>query len=237
MSLDTLNASIASIHSVTPRVKQFLLRVPGHEFDHRPGQHVTIQLQGDDKGHEYRPYSPVNLPGTDTLALAVKRYEAGTGSMWMHNRSIGDSVAITGPSGNLTLQDPDRDVAFLATGTGLTPMLALLSQYLNQGTGEAALLFGERTQRDLMYRETLDRLSASHSNLTVGYVLSEEDWSGPTGYVQEHLGLVLHDLEQPHVYLCGVPQMVVETQAVLEDAGTPADRIFTEGWEQGAVED
>jgi ferredoxin-NADP reductase len=233
-----LDATIAATYPLTPRVDQLLLRVEGHTFAHRPGQHVSVRYEEDGDGPTYRPYSPVNHPGTDTLVLAVKRYAGGTCSVWLHERSVGDVVTITPPSGNLQL-DPDRDAAFLATGTGLTPMLALLSQYLDAGTGRAVLLFGERTPEDLMYRATLDRLAASHAKATVEYVLSDPppDWPGRSGYVQEHLDGVLSRLDRPHVYACGVPEMVVDTEAMLQDNGLPAEHIFTEGWEEGAVVD
>ena len=70
---DTLDATLLATHSVTPRVKQFLLRVEGHTFDFTPGQHVSVAFETDDGKQRYRPYSPVSQPGTDTIALAVKR--------------------------------------------------------------------------------------------------------------------------------------------------------------------
>lgn len=236
MPLDT---TLAATYPLTPRVQQLLLRADGHTFSHTPGQHVSVRVETEDGSPVYRPYSPVNGPGTDTLVLAVKRYEGGLCSTWLHERTVGDSVTITAPSGNLRLHDPDRDVAFLATGTGLTPMVALLHKYLEAGTGRAVLLFGERRAEDLMYRATLDRLAASHPHATVEYVLSDppSDWTGPSGYVQDHLDAILADLDRPHVYACGVPEMVVDTEDVLRANGLPADHIFTEGWEQGAVAD
>lgn len=233
------DATLAATYALTPRVQQLLLHVDGHTFDHAPGQHVSVRMEKEDGSPVYRPYSPVNQPGTDTLVLAVKRYDGGLCSTWLHEREGGDTITITPPSGNLELNDPDRDAVFLATGTGLTPMLALLSQYLDKGTGRATLLLGERTPADLMYRTTLDRLAASHDSLTVTYVLSQppSDWTGPSGYVQEHLDAALAPLDPPHVYASGVPEMVVDTEAVLRDHGLPADSIFTEGWEEGAVAD
>lgn len=233
------DATVAATYDLTPRVKQLLLRVDGHTFSHEPGQHVSVRVEDDDGTPVYRPYSPVNGPGTNTLILAVKRYDDGLCSPWLHDRTVGDAVTLTPPSGNLHLHDPNRDAAFLATGTGLTPMLALLAQFLEAGSGRALLLFGERTPADLMYRATLDRLAASHAHATVEYVLSDppSDWTGPTGYVQEHLGGALDALDQPHVYACGVPEMVVDTKSVLTDRGLPQDHIFSEGWEDGAVAD
>ena len=87
-----------------------------------------------------------------------------------------------------------------------------------------------------MYRETLDLLAASHANLTVGYVLSHDDWSGPTGFVQDHLSDYVDADAAPHYYVCGVPQMVVDTKETLRERGVPDARIFSEGWEDGAVD-
>lgn len=236
MPPETLDSTLVSTHPLTPRVKQFLLRVDGHTFDFRPGQHVSVAAEPENERRAYRPYSPVSQPGTDTVALAVKRYPGGTCSTWMHERSVGDTIPLTPPSGNLHIRNPDRDVAFIATGTGLTPMLSMATQYLRKGQGRATVLFGERTQQDLMFRETLDLLSASHSQFTVEYVLSDEDWSGPTGYVQEHLSDIIDDVRTPQFYVCGVPEMVVDTKAVLQEHGASDEDIFTEGWEEGAVE-
>jgi ferredoxin-NADP reductase len=234
--MDLLDTTVAATYPLTPRVRQLVLRAEDHTFEHRPGQHVSVRYEADDEGPIYRPYSPVNGPGTDTLVLAVKRYDGGTCSVWLHERSEGDEVPLMPPSGNLHLHSLDRDVAFLATGTGLTPMLAMLDRYLQADRGRARLLFGERTQADLMYRPTLDRLAATHPRFEVTYVLSDEDWDGPTGHVQDHFA-VLDALDAPQIYLCGVPAMVVESQALLRDAGVPDDRLFSEGWEEGAVSD
>ena len=236
MAPDLIETTVAGTYPLTPRVQQLLLRADGHTFSHEPGQHFNVRMEADGSPI-YRPYSPVSGPGTNTLALAVKRYDEGTCSVWLHERSVGDTISLMPPSGNLQLRDPTRDAVFLATGTGLTPMLAMLTPYLETEGGQATLLYGERTQADLMYRATLDRLAATHSSLSVTYVLSDEAWDGPTGHVQDHLGPALDRLDQPHAYACGVPQMVVDTKATLQDAGVPADHVFTEGWEDGAVAD
>jgi len=234
--MDLIDTTVAATYSLTPRVQQLVLRAEDHTFEHQPGQHVSVRYETEGEGPIYRPYSPVSGPGTDRLVLAVKRYDGGTCSVWLHERSVGDEVPLLPPSGNLHLHSLDRDVAFVATGTGLTPMLAMLGPYLEKGDGRARLLFGERTQADLMYRSTLDRLAAGHPQFEVTYVLSDEDWTGPTGFVQDHFS-VLDALDTPQVYLCGVPAMVVESKTRLREAGLPDDRLFSEGWEEGAASD
>lgn len=236
MPLDTIEATLVSKHDLTPSMAQFLLRVEGHTFDFQPGHHVGVAYRDDTLVH--RSYSPVSLPGTDTVALAVKRYDEGTCSVWLHEREVGDTIPLTSPSGNLHLRDANRDAVFLATGTGLTPMMAMLQQYLKEGTGRATFVYGERTEADLAYRDTLNLLDAGHDRLDVSFVLSQpgDAWPGRQGYVQHHLPDLLVPNPEAHVFVCGVPQMVVDTQSALTgELGLPEEHVFTEGWEAGAA--
>ncbi|MDY6788528.1 MAG: FAD-dependent oxidoreductase, partial [Candidatus Nanohaloarchaea archaeon] len=218
------------------RVKQFQLELKDAQWEFKPGQHTVIHFEKD--GEEVsRPYTPTDLPGTEKFVLAIKRYKDGIASTFMHDRQPGDTIEVSEPSGNLYLRDLEKNAVFVSTGTGITPMVAMLKQYLKEGSGNAWFFFGERTQEDLMYRETLDQLEAEHENLKVVYSLSDEEWGGPEGFVQEHLEDFLESFEDKHFYVCGVPQMVVDTLDLLEERGVEEDRIFSEGWEKDAVGD
>ncbi|WP_459191659.1 ferredoxin--NADP reductase [Halosimplex sp. J119] len=229
----TLSVTVADVHRMTPNVKQFRLVADDHEFRYEPGQHTAVhfELDGED---ETRPYTAANLPGTNQLVLAIKRYDDGNGSVYMHERTPGDEIEIDPVDGNLSVRRFDRDAVFVATGTGITPLYPMLKQYARVGVGDAHFVFGERDEEHLIFRESLDQLNAEHESLSVDYVLSDPDdeWEGRTGHVQDHLLEILGvDLEDADCYLCGVPEMVVETQDLLESAGVDGESIFTEGWE------
>lgn len=238
-----LDAEVTSIHRMTSRVKQFQLRrTDGGTFEYEPGQHTHLHFEDageytdDGEAEEVvRPYTPTSLPGTSRLTLAIKRYDDGTASRYMHDREPGDVITIEEPDGNLYLRDLDEDVVLLASGTGLTPDVAMLRHHLREGSGDTHLVFGEKTQADLMYRETLDGLEAEHDGLSVTYVLSDEEWAGRTGHAQEHVDDVVADLASAHVYVCGVPGMVVETKERLDELGVPDGQVFSEGWEEDEV--
>ena len=67
------------------------------------------------------------------------------------------------------------------------------------------------------------------------YSLSDEDWSGRTGHIQEHIEDVVSDPERTDFYCCGVPGMVVETEERLGDIGVPEEQIYSEGWEEDEI--
>lgn len=235
----TLEATVTSMQQLTPDVTEFVIETDDHVFEYEPGHHVRIHYEEDAAGKGMaRPYTATSLPGTTELTLAIKHYEDGAASTYMHEREVGDTLLIEEPAGGFSLRDLDTDVVFVASGTGITPMVAMLRQYLAEGTGEASLLFGERDRDHLIYRDLLNQFAAAHDELSVSYSLSDpdEDWDGPTGNVQDHLEDVLSTFDDKHFYICGVPTMVVDTSELLLTQGVANERIFTEGWEAGVVQ-
>jgi ferredoxin-NADP reductase len=242
------DAELVSAHRLTPTVKQFRLRVPDHSFEFEPGQHTTVQFEFEGEGSVgeaapgdtvVRPYTATNTPGGEEITLAIKVYDDGLGSAYMHERRVGDTVTLGEFEGNLSVEDPDEDVAFVSTGTGITPMMAMLKRYLEVGEGHVQFLYGEKDEEHVIYRETLEQLASEHANLDYSLVLSDSGpaWNGRIGHVQDHLDDLFDSVDDRDFYVCGVPEMVVDTKETLADLGAPDDRVFTEGWEDGAVEE
>ncbi|HEX9593836.1 MAG TPA: ferredoxin--NADP reductase [bacterium] len=148
-------------------------------------------------------------------ALTPRLFALQTGDrLWMARKG----------SGLFTLDQvpADRDVALIATGTGLAPYMSMLRTYLTAGTERRfAVLHGARHSWDLGYRSelsTLRRICPSFTYLPIVSRPAEElvEWRGAQGHVQDlwdHGELAAAwgfrpTPETTHVFLCGNPAMI-----------------------------
>ena len=94
-----------------------------------PGQY--IELWQPESSHLSRSYSIANAPhGDGSITLHIRRVEGGRFTQWAFEAmKVGDTVQARGPLGGFTMRSKsDTPLLFMAGGTGLAPVLALLEQ-------------------------------------------------------------------------------------------------------------
>lgn len=240
MAIKTYQAELTGLEQTTPDTRIFALELKAEEpFGFKPGQHLHLvaEMEGRKKAN---PYSFTSLPEElPRFELVIKRYGEGFVSRFMHERKVGDLVTTSEPMGELYLRSLDKPPVFVATGTGVTPMISMLKQFLREADPAlpAHLFLGVRGERDIIYGERLFSLEAAHPNFsfTVSLDGASDEWEGRRGFVQTHLADVLGDLSGRDFYVCGVPPMVVATKKSLNELGVPPERVFSEGWEERAA--
>jgi len=92
----------------------------------------------------------------------------------------------------------------VATGSGLAPFRALLQDDLQRRDGPPiALVFGCRTQADILWRDELERWAATVPRFSLTVTLSRADrgWTGAKGWVQEHVVRVARTIDAGLVLL------------------------------------
>lgn len=230
------SAELTAVTQTTPEVKQFQFELEESSWDFEPGQHTVLKFEDDGEEVE-RPYTMINLPEEKKFALAIKKYPDGRATPWIHEREEGDEIEFEEPSGNLSIEDYDKDIVLISTGTGATPMYVMLRDYLKNGSGTVQYFHGEKTRETVLFKQELELLETENEKMELYISLTDEDWPGLEGYVQEHVPKELDSLEDKHFYICGVPAMVVQTEELLQEHGVEEERIITEGWESDAVDD
>lgn len=216
---ETFEVRLVSATMIAPMVRQLVLeRVDGQPIDHDPGQWVNLVLPLPE-GERRRAYSIASAPdGSSRFEIAVTRVPCGTGSIYLHDLPEGSVLSAIGPHGLFTRasEDPSPSL-FVGTGTGVTPLRAMMQAALTKGSSAPLwLLFGARFEEDILYRAEMEAFVRAHPHVRYEITLSRpgEGWEGKSGYVQAHVPALLRELEAagapvaPHVYVCGLERMV-----------------------------
>jgi len=228
---------IDSIERLAPDVVHVVLRLPptvGLNF--LPGQYVNVIAAGGLR----RAYSLANAPRADKrLELMIREVDGGAMSAYWFGTGgaaakAGDLLRIEGPRGTFFLRDVSgADLVFLATGTGIAPIRAFLTE-LAALPAEAqprstTLLWGGRHPQDLFWQPpALSELPG----LNYIPVLSRADagWTGARGHVHKVLLERMPDLSRAQVYACGSQAMIVSAGGELAAAGLPANSFFSDAF-------
>ena len=64
------------------------------------------------------------------LEFHIKRVPEGKGSNYMCDLQVGDIVTGSGPYGNMLLRNRDKDLIFIAGGSGMAPIKSLLEEVI-----------------------------------------------------------------------------------------------------------
>lgn len=225
--------------TLSPTVKGLLLScLDGEPLAYQPGQWINLYVRLNGQP-EKRAYSIASAPDRDRpeqFEVAVTRVDEGSVSLALHGMAEGELLELDGPFGFFTREGHERERAlFVGTGTGVGPLRAMIQSELAAHDGPAlTLLFGCRSEADILYRAEFEALARAHPRFSFHPTLSraEGDWSGRRGYVQTHLPQFVAQLERPHVYVCGLSNMVNAARHTLKvELGYDRRHIHTERYD------
>lgn len=194
----TLVSQIGALHERYEREHPALVRITfetDDPFDFVAGQYVTIRYRG-----RSRPYSLASSPTREDAELCVRRVPAGNLTpMLCDELDPGDRLTVRGPNGHLHLESPSsRDVAFVATGTGVAPLKSMIDYLFETGRErhrdrprDVWLFLGAAWADDLPYHAEFRQLARRQDRFHYVPCVSREpwlgDWDGETEYVQDAL--------------------------------------------------
>ena len=215
---------IQELERPAPTVIKVTLRLPpAAELRFHAGQYIDII------GHAglRRSYSIANAPREDRLIeLHIREVPGGAMSeYWFKSAKEGDLLRLYGPLGTFFLRDVEnKDLLFLATGTGIAPVKAMLEGLagLKSKPRSIAIYWGNRYDSDFYWQPS--RLPPEHRFVPV---LSRPDdrWAGARGHVQQVLAEQAPSWDNAAVYACGSEAMIDSARRSLLQAGL-AERQF-----------
>jgi Na+-transporting NADH:ubiquinone oxidoreductase subunit F len=200
-----------------------------------PGQYVQLVAPAYGKNPEpvYRAYSLSN-PGSDNHAveLIVRLVPGGICTTWVFEHlKEGDEVMLNGPYGEFRLSDTDKEMIWIAGGSGMAPFWSIARHMAeNNSQRKCTYLFGALSKRDLFLLDEWREIEAKLPNFTFVPALSkpepDDNWDGETGLITEVAAKHIADSSEAEAYLCGSGGMIGAACKVLIEKGISHDRHF-----------
>ena len=234
------------VERLTPEATAITFAVPDDLADayrFAPGQHLTLRrtVDGAEVRNSYSICQSAHGGRPGTLRVAAAKVPGGRMSPWLVDElAAGDVVYVMTPLGDFTCPvqpDAARHHVAIAAGSGITPILALVSTALEEEPGSrVTLLFGNRRTSTVMFLEELEDLKDRYgARLHLIHVLSREapDVELFHGRIdKERLTRILDALVPvegiDEVYLCGPFGMVQDAQALLSERGFGKEHVHHE---------
>ncbi|XP_013148115.1 PREDICTED: cytochrome b5 reductase 4-like isoform X2 [Papilio polytes] len=202
------------------------------------GHHIRVHQTI--AGSEYvRSYTPVNeywdeeTANTGDLRLAVKRYDNGILSPMLTSLNPGEILKAAGPYGTFQLHrlKSTKTIYLLAAGTGITPMLGLITFMLtrsNPKCDNVHLLYFNKTEKDIMFHDKMTLLANEDKRFNVIHILSNagDTWKGRKGRISakilpeifgEHT--IDYDDDTSFACICGPKEFTFISLSILKNLG------------------
>ena len=193
----------------------------------KPGQYVLVRFLSKRFIWQEHPFSLSAVPVNNTFRLTIRSLGDYTGII--PHLNPGTRVLVSGPFGRFT-----SDIAqtkkrlFIAGGVGITPLGTLIRQALNDGV-DCALIYGNRTLEDVIFKQELAQLKPAGLKLYPVFSSPAKGYKGETGYIDgARIKRLVPDFAKRDVYICGPQVMMDSVIADLEKTGLPKNQLHFE---------
>lgn len=234
---------IAELTKTTPECSLITFEVPGElreEFKFTQGQHLTLRTQIDGEDVR-RSYSLCSCPLDNEWKVAVKKIEGGLFSSFANDElKAGDTLQVMPPAGRFNVPiDTERQRNFVAfaAGSGITPILSIISTHLHaEPKSTFTLFYVNRTVGSIILKEEIEGLKNLFlDRFEVYHFLTKQERDVPlfNGRIDEKkleiLSKTLLDMEGTDgFFLCGPEEMIFNIRDFLLAQNVDAKKIHFE---------
>jgi phenol hydroxylase P5 protein len=206
---------ISEIDDCARDTRRIKIKISGDKIRYLAGQYIQLGIPGTDQTRAYSIASKPLDGGNPEIELQIRKVPGGLASKFIFEKMRkGDGIKFSGPFGNFVFRKYfDKPILFLAGGTGLAPIKAMILDAIESGFKQEMYLFhGVRSTRDLydddLFRGLESRMDNFHYIPALSEKLPEDEWDGEEGFVHEVLGRKFNKFTGFKAYISGPPPMV-----------------------------
>lgn len=192
-----------------------------NNFTFKPWQYISLQMK-DLVWNFSRSYS-ITKADLWFFTLTIKLLKKWRWSTYLNKLKYWNKIKFLWALGSFQLKDTKNKKIFVATGTGLAPMIAMLQE--TPKDIEKVVIFWVRHESDIFYKELLE----SFSNMKV-IIKASKPSDSYTWEIWRVTDCMNEIWLQDEVYICWNPEMVDSFKEWLINRWHPLDLIFSESF-------
>ncbi|TDF85948.1 ferredoxin--NADP reductase [Pseudomonas sp. H9] len=224
-----LTLRVARVVEETADARSLIFDLPAElaaDFRYQPGQFLTLRVPHDEDWLP-RCYSLSSTPLLDEpLRVTVKRVADGRASNWLCGElQAGDQLQVMRPAGVFVPRRLDGDLLLFGGGSGVTPVLSILRSALLAGQGRILLIYANRDESSVIFRDELKALASAHpSRLQVVHWLDSVQGIPSVAQLAE----LARPFAAAEAFICGPGPFMDASVAALAQLDMPKARIHVE---------
>ena len=226
-------ATVAEVIDETPDVRTLKLVFQDEQlkesFAFRAGQFAEYSAFGAGESTFCIASSPTRARYIECSFRSVGRVTEE-----LRRLEVGDTMGVRGPYGNSYPIEEfyGKNLVFVAGGIALPPLRTLIWNCLDlrDKFGEITIVYGARTEADLVYKRELTEWQERGDVRLVKTVDpggNGTEWDGKVGFVPTILEETAPSAENTIALVCGPPIMIKFTLPVLEKLGFSDEQVYT----------
>ncbi|WP_416652663.1 FAD-binding oxidoreductase [Candidatus Pseudothioglobus sp. Uisw_086] len=229
IEIKILPARINSLTLLSEDIIEVKLRVPPtSNFIFLEGQHVDIIGPNSMK----RAYSMANTVSDKEITFLIKKVKKGVFSnYWFKDAQLNDLLRIQGPKGTFFLRDRTKSLVFLATGTGIAPIIAILKEMDNNSaiarSEKISLFWGNREEKDFIWHFNFNNIDVDYHQVVSR---KSDTWKGEVGYVQDVAIKTLKTFKNTNTFACGSIKMINAAKYSFIEAGLDEKDFYSDAF-------
>lgn len=246
---DTVAATVVSISDLSQTVKSLTLKVDENlikstGLSFKAGQWLDFFIPGEPQvGGFSMTSSPHELQSLSTLDLAVK-VSSWPPARWIHSKcKEGDTVAFRFGGDffyDATQMNQPHSLLLIAGGVGINPLYSIFQHVAHAENvksdsqmTDTSLLFSAATTEELLFRSQIDDYLSKNNKLKAEYFVTREADSQFINrrITKDDIAARLSGAGDCSIcFICGPPDMVVQTSQWLRELNIPKENIRFELW-------
>lgn len=204
-----------------PDIADFIFR-PDAEFSYKPGQYMewTLPHSNADSRGDRRYFTLASSPTEPEVRLGVKFYKGSSSykkALW--NLDSEDIVVASQLGGDFVMpDDPDRKLAFIAGGIGVTPYRSMLKYLLDtKEHRDVAMLYAASSAEEIVYKDVME---AARNKLGANITYCVNQRITPATIERQ-----IPDYKERLFYVSGSHDMVTAMRSALHELGVSKRHI------------